>query len=470
MADVVEIEIKVSSQKAAADLGKVTTGLKSLAEGAGKAEAIISTGLNPSLSGLASLSAAGGPVTLALAAAVAVLAAGVFALGVSIKEAAQAELVQAQTAAVIRSTGEAAGFSAEQISDMAMELSNLSGVSDETIQSAENLLLTFTEIKGKVFPQAAQAALDLSTTFGMNLSSASIMLGKALQDPVQGLTALRRVGVSFSEAQAQMITRMAEHGRVAQAQALILREVNRQVAGSSEAMGNTTIGEWNKIKNIVGNTAEAVGGIFLPFINTALGNLRIIMSGLFRGIEPGLKAFQTAFKDLNKVLQSREGRKNLEELSEKLGSVFGTGMVGAIEIITDGVKGFANLWSKHGPEIVETVTEIGEALATVAGFINDLKTGMGILGQIGGLAAMNIPGFAGGVTNFGGGMAVVGERGPETMILPRGTSILPDGGAAAMSAQGGGGMTIHTLNVYPPNNASLAQILREARALRGVTG
>lgn len=37
-----------------------------------------------------------------------------------------------------------------------------------------------------------------------------------------------------------------------------------------------------------------------------------------------------------------------------------------------------------------------------------------------------IPSFAGGVQNFSGGLAVVGERGPELLDLPRGTDVIPN--------------------------------------------
>lgn len=44
-----------------------------------------------------------------------------------------------------------------------------------------------------------------------------------------------------------------------------------------------------------------------------------------------------------------------------------------------------------------------------------------------GLAAkIKVPGFAGGVRNFAGGTALVGERGPELVHLPRGASVIPN--------------------------------------------
>jgi hypothetical protein len=65
------------------------------------------------------------------------------------------------------------------------------------------------------------------------------LLGRALDDPIQGLTALRRVGVSFIQSQREAIAAMAEAGDVASAQRAILAELERQVggAGAAEAQG-----------------------------------------------------------------------------------------------------------------------------------------------------------------------------------------------------------------------------------------
>lgn len=82
-----------------------------------------------------------------------------------------------------------------------------SGTDDELIQSGANLLLTFTNIRNevgksnKIFDQATQAALDVSVAFGKDMTSSSILVGKALNDPTKGVSSLTRVGVSFTAAQ-----------------------------------------------------------------------------------------------------------------------------------------------------------------------------------------------------------------------------------------------------------------------------
>src|SRR5579862_1330999 len=80
-----------------------------------------------------------------------------------IKAGEQAQQTQAQTVAVLKSTGDASGYTAQQIADMAESYSNLTGIQADTIQSSENVLLTFTNIGHTVFPQAEQSILDVAT-------------------------------------------------------------------------------------------------------------------------------------------------------------------------------------------------------------------------------------------------------------------------------------------------------------------
>jgi hypothetical protein len=61
---------------------------------------------------------------------------------------------------------------------------------------------------------------------GTDMKGAAIQVGKALQDPVHGISALRRVGVNFNESQVETIKKLVETGQAAKAQGLILAELN----------------------------------------------------------------------------------------------------------------------------------------------------------------------------------------------------------------------------------------------------
>ena len=205
------------------------------------------------------------------------------ALKYSVEQAAEAEKIMAITESVIKATGGAAGLTATEIEKMAGRLSKLNAIDDETIQSAQNLLLTFKKIKGEGFEAASQAAIDLSVVMGTDLRGAAMMVGKALEDPVRGVTALRRAGVSFTAEQQKMIKSLVETGRAAEAQEFILRELNSQVGGAGVAVAKTYAGQMVLLKTNVDNLAESVGMKLLPAltgVTAAINNsINIIDAG-----------------------------------------------------------------------------------------------------------------------------------------------------------------------------------------------
>jgi hypothetical protein len=217
------------------------------------------------------LSAVGGMAVDALAGA-AVAGIGALSVGLykSVEAAMDAQKVQAQLDAVIKSTGGAAGWSAEQANNLAESLMQVTGVDDETIVSAQSLLLTFTKIGGEIMPQATEAALDMAQTFGMDVSSAAVMLGKALNDPVEGVGALRRVGVSLTAEQEKQIKRFVELGDVASAQKVILGELATETGGAARAFGQTFAGQLAIAKASIGNIFEEVGMKLLPVLSDLL--------------------------------------------------------------------------------------------------------------------------------------------------------------------------------------------------------
>lgn len=167
--------------------------------------------------------------------------------------------------ATLRSMGDVTGLTSEQLQEMASGFQQVTRYSDESIINAEAMLLTFGNISGDVFPEAIATTLDLAAKFG-SLDQASIMLGKALNDPVAGVTALRRVGVQLSETQEEQIKNFIETGDVAAAQGVILEELGRQVGGLAEAYGTTFAGSIEILKNRFGEIQEVIGRAFIPIL------------------------------------------------------------------------------------------------------------------------------------------------------------------------------------------------------------
>lgn len=187
----------------------------------------------------------------------------------SIDEAREAQRVNALTAQVIKSTGAQAGITVGHVTKLATAISNYAGVDDEAVQASENLLLTFTNLRngvGKgndVFDQATKLALDMSTALGTDLHGASIQVGKALNDPIKGITALSRAGVSFSAQQKEQIKTLVQSGNTLGAQKIILGELSKEFGGAAAAAATPA----QKLKVAYGNLQESVGTLLLPVLD-----------------------------------------------------------------------------------------------------------------------------------------------------------------------------------------------------------
>lgn len=219
------------------------------------------------LDALGGLSNVGGMIfktgLLAATAGAAILTKGLYE---SVQAAMEAETVQAQLNAVLESTGGVAGVSADQVNEYADSLSQMTMFDDEAIVSAESMLLTFTNIGKDVFPDATKTVLDMSQALGQDLQSSSIQLGKALNDPINGVTALQRVGVKFTDAQKDTIKALVNSGKLEEAQAMILKELQTEFGGSAEAAGKTFPGQLKILQTKLGNIQENIGAKLLPVL------------------------------------------------------------------------------------------------------------------------------------------------------------------------------------------------------------
>lgn len=222
------------------------------------------------------------PTNLAIGA---ITGLGVY-LGNATKAAAESAQVDAKLAAVLRATGNAAGLTAEDVDGMASSMSRLSGVDDEVIKNGAAVLATFREIGGSVFPQAMQAALDMSAVMGQDLQSSIVQIGKALNDPIAGVTALRKVGVQLTDQQQDQIKSFMAVGDVASAQGVILNELQMEFGGSAEAMNDAGDGSAN-LGIAMGNLSEAIGSGLLPQIREAKTALADWLDTLAQSIEAG---------------------------------------------------------------------------------------------------------------------------------------------------------------------------------------
>jgi len=259
------------------------------------------------------ISAAGKVVgTGILAGAAAVIAAGAAVLTVGFQEAMDASAGTAQLEAGIKSTGGAAGVTADGLNALAGSIQGYSGQTDDSIVAAEQLLLTFTNIKNsgtdKIFDQATVASANMAAKMGGDASGSAIMLGKALNDPVAGITSLTRAGVQFTDGQKESIKAMVEAGDTVGAQKIILGELETQFGGAAEAAGNSLPGQLEKGKRAFEDLSQTVVTVILPMILPAI-----------TGIADKIKTATPAIKDFAEAFS-----KNVKEAIEKAQPVIKT--------------------------------------------------------------------------------------------------------------------------------------------------
>jgi hypothetical protein len=190
-----------------------------------------------------------------------------------------AQKVTAQTNATLKSTGNAANTSVGAIQNLSGALMQKSGVDDEVIQSGANMLLTFTNVRNEVgkgnaiFDQATSTALDMSVALGQDMKSSSMQLGKALNDPIKGVSALQRVGVTFTAGQKKSIKAMVDSGNTMGAQKVILQELQKEFGGSAAAAGKTLPGQLAIAQQTFSNLAGSIVGAVMPAFMTFAGIL-----------------------------------------------------------------------------------------------------------------------------------------------------------------------------------------------------
>ena len=138
----------------------------------------------------------------------------------------------------LQATGAVAWTSAEQLQQMASSIQAVTNFDDTAIEKMQAVLLGFKNIRSDNFERATKAIVDMSAVMGMDLSSAAQAVGKALDDPVNGIDSLRRQGFFFTEEQKKLIKSLLDVGDAAGAQKIILEELESTYGGAAEASKN----------------------------------------------------------------------------------------------------------------------------------------------------------------------------------------------------------------------------------------
>jgi hypothetical protein len=379
-----------------------------------------------------------------------------------------------QTEAVLKSTGHAAGVSKDQIIAHADAIEKLSGQDDVAVQAGENMLLTFTNIKNRVgegkdtFNQATQAMADLSAATGKSMTVSATMLGKALNDPIKGIGALSRVGVQFDDDQKKLIKTYVKHGETAKAQAVILKELQKEFGGSAKAAGETLSGKldilkarffdmtgalmekvmpaitklvgWladntpaavEKLEKVFAAASEFISGVWKRWGDDIKAITKHVMDAFGPILKSGFEVLKTEFKIIGDLLQGRWGDawdeikklpmqalKYMDSILRGGGALLGAAAKSVGSAVFNKIKeGFGDLggWilDKAKAALNWIITRFNSAVHLKV----SVDTHIPGLGRVGiDIDPPDIPTFGNGGIVTRPTLAVIGEKGPEAVV------------------------------------------------------
>ena len=207
----------------------------------------------------------------------------------SVQAAQQSADAFAQVEAALKSMGGASGKTAAELQVSAKSLQDMAAIDDdEILRKVTANLLTFGKIAGPTFDRAQVAVVDLATRMKMDLQAATLLVGKALNDPVKGLTAMGRAGIQFTADQKTLIKSLVDTGRAADAQAIILGELERQFGGSAKAAANAN--PYARLQIAFGELTEVIGAKLIPVITPVIEKLTALLNG-FDKLSPAMQNF-----------------------------------------------------------------------------------------------------------------------------------------------------------------------------------
>ena len=246
-------------------------------------------------------------------------------MGKAVKAAENFERATLKTEAVLRATGGASGQTAESIRQMSREIARSTLASVQGTEAAAQKLLTFRSVAGDTFRRTLELSQDLAEVGFGSIETAAVQLGKALEDPAVGLTALTRVGVSFSAQQKDVIKTLYETGDVLGAQKLLLDAVEQQVGGAGAAAGGGLTGAYDSLGQSAEELLEKLGRTsralafqrgLIDFLDTAIRGLDLAVFG-----DTARELFELEdqrLKILDKIVASeKDGNQALAELDRQ---------------------------------------------------------------------------------------------------------------------------------------------------------
>jgi len=225
------------------------------------------------------------------------------------------------------------GDSTKQVTDRLIELAEITarqtGLDQNAIKETQAKLMTFREIAatadevGGSFDRATQAAIDLAAAGFGTAESNAVQLGKALNDPIKGMSALSRAGVTFTEDEKKRIAVLVESNKMGEAQAMILEAIESQVGGTAAATANASDRMAVSFSLMQEKLGTALLPIFEKFTDIAISLFDFIgrNEGVFLGVAAGVGLLAGGIVAANIAMKTYAGLQTVVKIAN---TVLGT--------------------------------------------------------------------------------------------------------------------------------------------------
>lgn len=209
---------------------------------------------------------------------------------------------EAKVAAAIKSTGGAARLTLTELKKMASALQDVTLFGDEeTLNAMGQALAKFTQIGRESFEPFIKIAQDMATVLDKSLSSAVDQLGKALNDPIRGMSRLAIAGVVFTTQQEDTIKGLVKSGDLLGAQTKLLEALSVMFSGQAQAAAKTYTGRLTQLNNLVGDLKESIGNALMPQLENLLGTMFALTRAAQKWVKQNQDFIASVFKATLKI-------------------------------------------------------------------------------------------------------------------------------------------------------------------------
>lgn len=187
----------------------------------------------------------------------------------SVQDAEKENQALAALQATLSATGRTAEISVGRIDKIASEMEDSFNADKQAIMDASAELAIMEGISSSLFERIILSSTNLSYILGTDVGSSISTLGRALEDPLEGMTKLERQGIFIKDGIRKQIEELVNQNRTYEAQVLLLDEIDSKVSGTAEKIAE--VSSLQALSTSFGKMKGSLGQILDDYVNPILG-------------------------------------------------------------------------------------------------------------------------------------------------------------------------------------------------------